>query len=480
METLEQIEVAVELGPSLARFASGESGDGERLRGYLLRYLNGLVADLELPLAVSLVISSQGDERAFTLIPYRVALGGHRCKQSVPDFSSEDVEVEALARSVARTIERNRDLLLGSSLCETIRQRWSPGGVSAWPSERFHEYLLALVRRGFGIGRGRSFLQRAEAGDQSELSASQAFEQTVATIPPDFQLLLPAAPPSSTLEVDLLDPLQTTIFDQLGIFLPRGHISTDDGLEPDEWRVKVNDLRLSPRSGLDDGEPPADDLQVEVRSVAGALLTSSVVAFLLSVLSESAPELVKSAQERLDLFYLTGILRELLEEEISIRGLRNILEGLLAINGLTRIDPAAEGVFLSEASMLCFVSGPEDLRDVCSDAEFVRTYVRDDVLARLPRSEKNLFIYNLAPDVEDRLRSVDERPLSDEEHDRFVKALYDTLGQDSFDSPILTNSAVRKRLKREIARELPRVAVVTNRDLLPGMVTIPLGEIDWR
>ena len=219
---------------------------------------------------------------------------------------------------------------------------------------------------------------------------------------------------------------------------------------------------------------------VEVRSVAGALLTSSVVAFLLSVLSESAPELVKSAQERLDLFYLTGILRELLDEEISIRGLRNILEGLLAINGLTRIDPAAEGVFLSETSRLCFVSGPEDHRDIGSDAEFVRTYVRDDVLARLPRSEKNLFIYNLAPDVEDRLRSVDERPLSDEEHDRFVKALYDTLGQDSFDSPILTNSAVRKRLKREIARELPRVAVVTNRDLLPGMVTIPLGEIDWR
>jgi hypothetical protein len=165
-EILGQIEVVVDLHPSLDRFTLPAEGDGQSFRDGLLRHLRELAADLSIPAEISLAVRLHEDE----LNSYSVAINDQRCRLTLPTKAPEDVTPLELAKSVAEVIYQNRELCVPAGLSERIREKWSSenGGAVAAASlspEEFHQYLTRIIRRGFKIDRDQGF-PRPGATDQ--------------------------------------------------------------------------------------------------------------------------------------------------------------------------------------------------------------------------------------------------------------------------------------------------------------------------
>ena len=297
-----------------------------------------------------------------------------------------------------------------------------------------------------------------------------------------------------------LGPLRQRLFDELGMLLPAVRLRPSaPGLSGGEYAVLVEEVvagrgRLVPGAvyaqggaaelaflgagGLEtvshpsSGEPlsrvptvvrsalvPAevamrtaeglvvDHLAQVVRSHAGRLLGLQEVQAMLEGLEREAPALVRALLDKVPLALLADVLRRLLQERVSIRNLRGVLEALL--------EPGAEGdgAFLAER---------------CRQA-----------LARWLAAEHApagaLYAYLLDPAVEEALRAGAGGELDP----LMVGALLAAVGRlaEGRRLVLLTTPDVRRTLRSLCAGAYPEVTVLAYGELEPSLRVKPLGRL---
>jgi hypothetical protein len=312
----------------------------------------------------------------------------------------------------------------------------------------------------------------------------------------------------------MLEMMRDGLFYELGLMLPMVDIRRDDGLDSHSIRFQFNDLRFPPQPALEPGEFLVNDtvdrlallklngrqafnpvngsecavisenngtrefceqaglttwdpagyfilaLSAAIRCNAGLFLNTDVVRFQLGRLEEWFPSLIGALESRIPIHDLTRILRELLEEELSIRDLHGILEALLSIDG-------------TDAG-----HAPDWSRD---GALAIRQALNRYISHKYTRGGNTIVVLLLDHAIE--IRLMQDAPLEKQEHHRLLEALYEKVGglpAVALNLPILTKIECRKKLEDLIKYEFPRIAVLCYQDLSTDMNIQPIDRVSWK
>lgn len=213
-----------------------------------------------------------------------------------------------------------------------------------------------------------------------------------------------------------------------------------------EARARLEMAQVPLRSA---GELIAEHLRSVIRARVAGFLGIQEVQGLLDGLEAQAPTLVKESLQKVPLPLLTEVLRKLVEEQVSIRNMRAILEALVA--------PTTEG----DATALA---------ERCRQALY--RYLSHKFAPSGP-----LFAYLVDPDIEETLRSAGPRgpapaPERVAEILEGVKRIA-TGGQ----TVLLTAPDVRRTLRKLCEGTFPDVAVLTYGELDMNLQIRPLGRL---
>ncbi|HET9451484.1 MAG TPA: flagellar biosynthesis protein FlhA, partial [Aggregicoccus sp.] len=197
------------------------------------------------------------------------------------------------------------------------------------------------------------------------------------------------------------------------------------------------------------GELIAEHLHAVLRARAAVLLGVQEVQGLLEGLEQQAPALVKEALQKVPLPLLTEVLRKLVQEQVSIRNMRTLLEAL--------VSPTTEG----DASALA---------ERCRQA--LHRYLSHKYAPSGP-----LYAYLVDPGVEESLRSGGARgPLPEPER---VAAILEGVRRIAHGGKavLLTAPDVRRTLRRLCEGAFPDVAVLTYSELDADLQIRPVGRL---
>ncbi len=449
---------------------------------------------------------------------------------------------EDLTQRLAAALHDNRALFLPPDVAAACWQRWS--GAAGAPPDEFPALLRDLIERGVRIDRLRPFVAEIPAaGDVFEraLAAVDGPRVRLFMSREQFDRLydaqgqpLPLAGEHASIDA-LLTLMSDGLFYELGLVYRLDRVEVDHTLAPGRLRCKINDLRTPVLPGLRSGEMmvndtvaalhglgldgrpainPANDnptavvaggeearrrceeagltvwddhgyaillLSSIIRREAGSLLTLGTVRFLCDRLQLVFPDLVASARARHDDLVLTRVLRALLDEEISIRDLRTMLDCLTSYHGSVPADMSRDIVFFASPGTASPIeTGMQAGRDPVVDLiECARVSLRRYISHKYTRGAATLVVYLLDPDLEQRLGET--TPLTADERARLLAAIKEELPE-TLAAPlpvILTTAGIRARLRREIRREYPRLAVLSYQELSPEMNIQPISRISW-
>jgi hypothetical protein len=417
-----------------------------------------------------------------------------------------------LAQIVSEAIHVNRDRLLGPDV----------SGSPVEPSlRRAQRDLVRLGVRPTRLGDSMRWLGGPAA----------AFERALRDAKADVQVLVnpvchaeisrirtePGSLPDS--KPRALDGLfrfaNDGLFVELGTVFGGPLLQADPTLGDHEIRLKINDLRLPRRAGLQADEFVINDTPEalasiginaravvnpatgapnslvqdrksadlcaaagrtiwdqpgfmilhaahEIRRSAGWLLNQDAADFCLTQLATAFPRSVSATLARYSLVELTHIMRALLEEGISIRNLLRVLDHLL----LDDFDADIVGEEGGTAPTWLLRS------------ESVRQSLRRYISLKYSRGSNTLVAYIVDPAIEARLE--ERKPLSMTERRELVGALareIEYLPTTAALPVILTNRHIRRRFRNEIAIEFPSMPVVAYTDLYPDLNIQPVARI---
>nr|AEQ20437.1 tetratricopeptide repeat domain lipoprotein [uncultured bacterium CSL12] len=336
----------------------------------------------------------------------------------------------------------------------------------------------------------------------------------------------------------MLSMMQDGLFYELGVVLPEVRLEVDSNLKTTEFRFSLNGREYPPVAGLARDEFLVNDtvdrlmllnikgrkafnpangsecavvreentlskscreasltvwgpagflvlaLSAAIRKRAAAFQTADVTQCILESLHTAFPELIDKALKRFTVEQLCLVLRSLLDEEISIRDMRSILESLVAINGTTDADLSRYIVFAPYAEQLCPVAQGTTLSDLTiSDySSFVRASLKRYISHKYTRGGNTLVVYLLDPDIEERIGGAVTRPLADEEQARVIRAVGDEVGNlpPTAQNPVLlTTMDIRRPLRRLLEADFPNLAVVSYQELSPDLNIQPIARISW-
>lgn len=337
---------------------------------------------------------------------------------------------------------------------------------------------------------------------------------------------------------EMFDLMRDGLFYELGIILPEVEIEIDNMLKESEFKIQLNDHSSPSFAGLDQTEFLVNDtvdrltllnikgrkainpangsefaivmdegnmldtcqnagltawgpagfivlnLSAEIRKRAHIFMTKEVFQYNLDLFATAFPDLAKPAIERFGIDRLTLILKGLLEEEISIRDLRSILEGLLSINAISDVDLSKYIVFAPNTGMICFTSRAKTLDsiDITDYSNCVRMSLKRYISHKYTRGANTLVVYLMEPKIEQRIREIAINPLSNEEASKLTEAVYDevgTLPPTAQNPVILTSVEIRRTLWKLIENDFPNLAVVCYQELSPEMNIQPIARISW-
>jgi type III secretory pathway component EscV/Tfp pilus assembly protein PilF len=335
---------------------------------------------------------------------------------------------------------------------------------------------------------------------------------------------------------EMFSKLQDGLFSELGIILPQVRLEIDNALKSNQFRFKLDNREYLPYAGLESDEFLVNDvvsrlkllkiegkeatnpvngnkcaivrdekgasatcrqaglttwgpagflvlvLSAEIRKSAPAFQTNHATRYILNLLESLYPELVKAALNRFSVEQLCPILKDLLNEEISIRDLRRILESLLSINGTTNVDLHRYIVFAPPAEGLCPVADDRDVDHLTTSdySNFVRTSLKRYISHKYTRGADALAVYQLDAELEKRLSSLGAEPLTTEENAALlaaVKSELQSLPATAQNPVILTTTDIRRTVKRLIESDFPSLAVLSYQELSPDVSIQPMARI---
>jgi flagellar biosynthesis component FlhA len=324
--------------------------------------------------------------------------------------------------------------------------------------------------------------------------------------------------------------------DELGLFLPVVKFEADSALGEGRFRIQVNDLRFPPLQGLladealvaasvDDlarrgivarkatnpmhggeaGIISADESDMaslradgyvilrprafvafsarrELQRLAGSLLLPDVLMFQLKQLRNDDSVVVEAALQRFDRYLLTAVFRRLLDEEVPIRDGVGVLEGMLAVGSSISVDESVYDLIAPDAASLWLVpEGTEPIEpSVDQYADCVRRHLRWQVTRGFVDTVNRLRAFSVDKRLESRIRQ--SRPLDEDERAVLrasVWAIYEPLAQSGSVVVALTNSEVRRELRRLLEKDFPTLHVLSGHEIAPGTEVKRIGEITW-
>lgn len=404
------------------------------------------------------------------------------------------------------------------------------GAASAdWNADAFRELLLLLVERGSRINRLRAGGEPLDGAPCDE-PVARRFEALIGGLDATaIHVLLSrsahqrahsaASSPGERSLAEQLAAVPGRMFSSLGLIVPQVQLGVDERLDDDAFRFQLNDLRLPPASGLRpdqlmiDGAPqaiealgasadsaadpldghscwtvtgsaetldrlrnaftaqgPAEFIERSLRRVlresARHLLTCEAVSCSLDLLRQRMPVVVDTALRRFDVAQLTWVLRALLAEQISVRDLHAVLEGLLSIE--------AWGIGRRERP------GKNASFHLLRDSEWVRAELKHWISYEYCTGYDTLVVHLLSSEIENRIADSEAHPLSAEERHGLLASVLRTLGDRSAPRRpvILTRQEIRTRLKNLLDVELPSVAVLSYQELAPDLNVQPVAKIE--
>jgi type III secretion protein V len=224
-------------------------------------------------------------------------------------------------------------------------------------------------------------------------------------------------------------------------------------------------------------------LSFALRRAAAQFQTDDMTQCDLDLLGDIFPDLVQATLERYTLSQVSLLLRELLEEEVSIRDMRSILESLLSVDGTTDVDLSRFIVFTAYTDGLCPAAAARSASDltIAQLADFVRMSLKRYISHKYARGN-TLLVYLVHATIEQRLGDVATRPLTAEEEKRLLTAIQDDLDNrpsTAASAVLLTSFEVRHALRTAIQRQFPRLAVLSYQELSPELNIQPLARISW-
>jgi type III secretion protein V len=200
-------------------------------------------------------------------------------------------------------------------------------------------------------------------------------------------------------------------------------------------------------------ERVAADVAGAIGRAAPQLLGVQEAQVLLDALEPASPALVREAARQLPAALIADVLRRLLEEGVSIRPLRRVLEAMLEAGGAVR-GPAA----LSDA---CRRALRRHIAHRCGEGGTVHALLLDPAAEELLRAGRSDETLALEPDV--------------------ASALLDRLGDElrglETKPVLLASGDVRRALRSLVSGRFPRLPVLAYDELPPEQPVRPLGRV---
>ncbi len=339
------------------------------------------------------------------------------------------------------------------------------------------------------------------------------------------------------------DPLEETfklmkdgLFYELGIILPDVLLDTDNKLNPDEFRFEINEINTGSHKGLQADEffvnSSADKLKVlkitgkekinpansninciiqnktdeidrcrhagfgtwgpgeylvlqlssVIRKNASDFLTVYVMQQMIESLKTAFPDLVDFILRRYSLQKLQLILRNLLEEEVSIRDLKRIFESLISIRGTTGIDFGKFIVFTPEKDGICPALGVKDSGslDIDDYENYIRMSMKRVITNKFSKGNNTVSVILLSPETEELVKHIYGNRKSEKDLLKLTDAVakeFEKLSGTAQTGIVLTALEVRKKFRSIIHAKFPRLAVVSYQELSPDININPVARI---
>jgi type III secretion protein V len=229
--------------------------------------------------------------------------------------------------------------------------------------------------------------------------------------------------------------------------------------------ISTEQRKLAEDAGLTTWDAPGYivlHLSAVLRKNAAEFVGIQETQNMLEQLEQAFPALVKEVVPKaVSPFQLTDILRRLVEEEISIRDLRNILQAL-----------AEWGPVENDTVML---------------TEYVRAALKRYISHKYTRGQSTLIVYLLDPQIEETVRSSVQHTssgsylaLEPEITQEILAAVRNEVGNlpPSAQQPVvLTTMEIRRYFRKLVELEFPHLAVLSYQELSPEMNIQPIARI---
>ncbi|MBS0622750.1 MAG: type III secretion system export apparatus subunit SctV [Verrucomicrobia bacterium] len=197
------------------------------------------------------------------------------------------------------------------------------------------------------------------------------------------------------------------------------------------------------------------------RSYSGEFMGIQEVRAMLDFIEKSFPELVKEVTRLIPLQRLTEIFKRLVQEQVSVKDLRTILEAL------------------SEWA--------QTEKDTVLLTEYCRSSVKRYISYKYSQGQSTLSVYLLDPEIEDMVRGAIKQTsagsylaLDPDSVQMIIEAMRNVIvptppgGQPPV---MLTAIDVRRFVRKLIEMEFPDIAVVSYQEIVPEIKIQPLGRV---
>lgn len=306
--------------------------------------------------------------------------------------------------------------------------------------------------------------------------------------------------------------LRDGLFEELGVTYPVFRFAADDALKPNSFRFQINHLATPPLVSLAptqcfvnedvrrlpaglSGDPAANPVtrypqavidRKDQQSAADARLTTwdqpdylvlcladalrvhggcfidrRFVQHMVQMIASAYPSLGEIAQRRISLEEMTDWLRQLVDEQISVRNLRLILETIADFDPAVTADPLI----------------------------YLRQALQREIAAKHARGTSTVIAYLLGKDLETLIPQATEpaAAASPQEVDQVATTIIGAIKKELADlrakaptaaiPSLLTFAELRRPLRELIAPELPRVNVISFPEIPPLMNVQPVDRI---
>lgn len=477
------LDVLIEAtGSAVLQYRIDANADSEPVfQRRLRRYLRDLVTGLNLPIRFHLEIPEEKSTDDMKLKPVQLRIDGRTSRLPIADMSGIKNGGD-LARFIAEAVIEDREKLITEQLIGSL---WPKVSKKADAPEtpypvRLREFLFSMVRCGQSLSKLPTLLEMM-SGTSGSTPQFASFDEAIRA-PQQIGLGIRIGANHVKSVLPLLAPrlsmLRRSLFEDLGIILPKIKVDADEKLGSNEIRFRLNDLLFPPEEVISElpTESIVQRLDRAIRDHAELFLTT----YCIDNLRTSSPQLVEATCQRIGMPTLLRVLEGILMEGLSIRDLRGICESLLAVDSIMAVDEGKLIVFFPPITNICVVPQEKPLEDI-DDTDYLRC-VRMAMKAHFSAHHApngNMVVYLVDPQLEQRITATDV-PLTEEERRNLLDAVEAEIGSvvpTAQRVPILTTAQSRRQLWMLIEREFHRYPVLTYSELSPDINIQPLARI---